>query len=147
MFDNMKRKHHLSTSVFVSFAVKPNFPQTKIMPCVWWNSNVILYYEFLEISKTIVVEVYSSQFQRVSAAWLQKQPERVNRRRVVFLHDNASPDTAKATRDVMKTLGCEILPNPGYPIRLKALFDHGQLWEYQFRNRVNAQKAVIQFLD
>jgi len=58
--------------------------------------------------------VYSAQLRRVAAALAKKQPSLVNRKGVLFHQDNARPHTAKATVEVINSLGWELLPHTPY---------------------------------
>ena len=76
--------------------VKPNRHPRKIMLCVWWDSEGIVYCELLPTNTTVTAELYCQQLERVNQALLEKRPTTVLTR---FLHDNARPHVAKMTRD------------------------------------------------
>ena len=59
-------------------------------------------------------EVYAQQLQRVQEKLLEKRPVLVNRKKVILLHDNARPHTAKVTQEKIIELGWSVLPHPPY---------------------------------
>jgi histone-lysine N-methyltransferase SETMAR len=77
---------------------KAELRQKKVMLCIWWDWKGILYYDLLPRNQTINSDVYCSQLDRLKAAIDQKRPELVNRKGVVFHHDNARPHVSLATR-------------------------------------------------
>ncbi|XP_026827850.1 histone-lysine N-methyltransferase SETMAR-like [Ooceraea biroi] len=153
LYDNRKRKHHWSSPGSVSLTAKPTIHQQKVMLCVWWTSAGIIHYEFLDSGTTITAEVYSSQLQRVSDALRQKQPALVNRKGVLLLQDNARPHTAKTTKEVINTLGWELLPHPPYSPDISPSDYHlflamdNHLRDQQFRNRQDVTQAIDRFYD
>ena len=75
----------------------------------WWTGRQILHYELLPTGQTITGDLYSQQLERVQQALRQKKPELLNRKGVLFLHDNARPHVARVVRDTIQQLGWEIL--------------------------------------
>ena len=96
----------------------------KVMLCVWWNWKGIVHYELLSSNQTINSELYCEQLQRLQQAIERKRPELINRRGVVFHHDNARPHTSLMTRQKLRELGWEVLMHPPYSpdIALKLAF-------------------------
>jgi histone-lysine N-methyltransferase SETMAR len=75
----------------------------------------ILYYDLLPRNQTINSDVLCSQLDRLKAAIDQKRPELVNRKGVVFHHDNAIPHASLATQQKLMQLGRDVLLHPPYP--------------------------------
>ena len=65
----------------------------------------IVHYELLSSNQTINSELYCEQLQRLQQAIERKRPELINRRGVVFHHDNARPHTSLITRQKLRELG------------------------------------------
>ncbi|XP_076057162.1 histone-lysine N-methyltransferase SETMAR-like [Oratosquilla oratoria] len=59
-------------------------------------------------------DLYSQELKRVQQALRQKEPALVNRKGVLFLHDNARPDVTRVVRDTIQQLGWETLCHPPY---------------------------------
>ena len=55
--------------------------------CVDWKG--IVHYELLSSNQTINSELYCEQLQRLQQIIERKRPELINRRGVIFYHDNA----------------------------------------------------------
>jgi histone-lysine N-methyltransferase SETMAR len=69
----------------------------KVLLCVWWNYKGLIYYELVPVGRTISVEVYSQQLEKMYTVFLEKYPALVSRKRVLLQKDNARPHTAKKT--------------------------------------------------
>jgi len=65
-------------------------------------------------NQTINSELYCEQLQRLQQAIERKRPELINKRGVVFHHNNARPHTTLMTRLKLRELGWEVLMHP-YP--------------------------------
>jgi histone-lysine N-methyltransferase SETMAR len=61
----------------VSVAKREHFKK-KVVLCVWWNYKGLIYYELVPDGRTINVEVYSQQLEKVYVALLEKYPVLVN---------------------------------------------------------------------
>ena len=59
----------------------------KIILCIWWNSEGVLYYELLPRVVTITADIYCQQLKRLADTIQEKEPIRL--RDVMLLHDNA----------------------------------------------------------
>uniref|UniRef100_A0A914BZG8 Transposase n=1 Tax=Acrobeloides nanus TaxID=290746 RepID=A0A914BZG8_9BILA len=82
------------------------------MLCVWWNIDGPVHWELLPRGSTINAALYCDQLRRVAAVLKAKYPD-LNYP-VVFLHDNARPHVAQATKTVLGELGWDVLPHPPY---------------------------------
>ncbi|GBP57350.1 Mariner Mos1 transposase [Eumeta japonica] len=76
------------------------------MLCVWWDRKGIIYYELLPTGKTINSYLYCQQLMRLKQEVERKRPEVINRKDVVFHHDNARPHTSLATQQILRECGC-----------------------------------------
>ena len=83
----------------------------KVMLSVWWDFEGIIYYELLRPNTTIDSKLYCEQLQNLKVAL---QANRLERRKVRLLHDNAKPHTSKITRQKLEEFGWEVLPHPPY---------------------------------
>ena len=63
---------------------------------------------------TINLKLYCSQLDRLQEAIKEKRPELINRKGVVFHHDNARSHTSLMTRQKLGELGWEVLMHPSY---------------------------------
>ncbi|XP_012060519.1 PREDICTED: histone-lysine N-methyltransferase SETMAR-like [Atta cephalotes] len=70
---------------------KAEIHQKKVMLSMWWDWKESVFYELLPKNKTINSDVYCEQLQKLSDAIAQKHSELINRKGVVFHHDNARP--------------------------------------------------------
>ena len=86
----------------------------KVMLCIWWNWKEIVYYELLSNNETIDSDKYCSQLDKLKVEITKKCPELINRKGVVFHHDNARPHTSLQTRQKLLALGWDVLPHPPY---------------------------------
>ncbi|KAJ0173872.1 hypothetical protein K1T71_011021 [Dendrolimus kikuchii] len=84
------------------------------MLCVWWDWKGIIHYELLPPGRTIDSELYCEQLTRLKQKVERKRPELINRRGVVFHHDNARPHTSLATQQKLREFGFEVLMHPPY---------------------------------
>ena len=82
---------HASTS----FA-KPNNHGSKLLLCIWWDQQDVIYYELHKTNETITEDRYRLQFMRLSQSLKEKRPLYAQRHdKVILLHDNARPHVAK----------------------------------------------------
>ena len=61
------------------------------MLSVWWNWKSVVFFELLPREQTINSDVYCRQLDKLNAAVKEKRPKLVNRKCVMFHHDNATP--------------------------------------------------------
>ena len=93
---------------------KAELHQKKIMLSVWWDWKGVVFFELLPRNQTINSDVYCRQLNKLNAAVKEKRPELVNRKGVIFHHDNATPHTSLATRQKLLRLGWEVMLHPPY---------------------------------
>ena len=84
---------------------KADIHQKKVLLSVWWDFKGVLFFELLPRNETIDLNVYCRQLENLNQSIAQKRPELVNRKRVVFYHDNARPHTSLMTRQKLLELG------------------------------------------
>lgn len=83
----------------------------KVMLCVWWDSRGMILYELLPPGTSITADLYCQQLQHLADKLVETRPRHGP---VRFLHDNARPHVARATRQKLLELGWEVLPHPPY---------------------------------
>lgn len=81
----------------------------KIMLSVFWDSKGIVLFELLPRNTTITSAYYCQQLDRLQQKLAERRPER---QKIILLHDNARPHTARLTRQKLLQLGWEVLPHP-----------------------------------
>lgn len=115
-YDNPKRRAtygypgHTSSSTPAS-----NIHGQKVMLCIWWDQQGVIYYELLKPNETITGEVYRRQLMRLSRKLREKRPETATRHDCVILqHDNARPHVAEVVKTYLETLKWDVLPHPPY---------------------------------
>lgn len=114
-YDNIERKRSWSKRGEASQTVaKPVLTTRKVMLSIWWDWKGVVYYELLQPGQTIDSELYCQQLTKLREAIREKRPELINRKGVVFHHDNARPHTSLTTRQKLRELGWEVLMHPPY---------------------------------
>lgn len=93
---------------------KPGLHPKKVLLCVWWDMNGIIYVELLDMGETITSAVYCRQLDGLREKLKLTRPSLLNRKGVILQQDNAKPHTSKLTRDKLKEFGWELLPHPPY---------------------------------
>ncbi|XP_029635055.1 histone-lysine N-methyltransferase SETMAR-like [Octopus sinensis] len=115
------------------------------MLSVWWNIEGIVHYELLDNNQAITANLYCDHLHHLKAALDRKQLCLVNRKGVIFQHDNARPHAAQLTKYLLEELGWEILLHPPYSPDL-AHSDYYLFWGLQ--NHLNgltlASKEVVE---
>ena len=89
---------------------KPGLMRKKVMLCEM-QGNRSLWAVIVQSNNS---QLYCEQLQRLQQAIKRKRPELINRRSVVFHHDNARPHTSLMTRQKLRELGWEVLMHPSY---------------------------------
>ena len=79
------------------------------MLSVWWDWKGMVFFELLTKNQTIILDVYCHQLNKLNGAVKEKRPELVNRKGVIFHHDNATPHTSLATRQKLLRLGWKVM--------------------------------------
>ena len=74
----------------------------------------IVYYELLDENQAITSEVYCHQLNRLKEVLLEKGPSLINRKGVIMHYDNARPHISKATKNLIKEFGWEVMHHPPY---------------------------------
>lgn len=115
-FDNPKRKKSWGPPGHASVPIaKPNIHGKKLMLCIWWDQLGVIYFELLKPNETINGDRYRLQLMRLNRALKEKRSQYEERHeKVILLHDNARPHTAKVVQQYLETLRWEILPHPPY---------------------------------
>lgn len=115
LYNNVQRKRTWKKSNESPEQVsKADQHQMKVMLCIWWDCRGIIYYELLQRGETITADKYCDQLSRVDAAIRQNRPALINRKGIIFHHDNARPHIAYKTLSKLRELEYEILQHPPY---------------------------------
>lgn len=67
----------------------------KCLLSLFWDTEGLVHWEILPKGQTINAQTYCLQLERLRGALEEKRPHKQN---VLFLHDNATPHTAKITK-------------------------------------------------
>ncbi|XP_076764839.1 histone-lysine N-methyltransferase SETMAR-like [Xylocopa sonorina] len=115
LYDNTARKRSWSTrDKCPPIIARPGLHPKKVLFSIWWDWKGIFYYELLPEGQTINSEKYSTQLEKLKDAIRTKRPELVNRRGVVFHHDNTRPHVPFAVRTKLLEFDWDVLPHPPY---------------------------------
>ncbi|CAK1595888.1 unnamed protein product [Parnassius mnemosyne] len=124
------------------------------MLCVWWDWKGIVYYELLPSGKTIDSDLYCQQLMRLKQEIEKKiRLESINRKGVVFHHDNARPHTSLATQQKLRELDGEVLMHPPYSPELAPSDFHlfrylpNYLGSARLTSREDCQNYLSHFFD
>lgn len=93
---------------------KPGLYPNKVQLCVWWSVRGVLHWELRPRGETVNSAVYCRQLEDVNQS-LRHGPlkeKHCYKKVYLFLHDNATPHTAKVTTAKTKELNLIVLPHP-----------------------------------
>ena len=93
---------------------KRNIHSSKIMLAIWWDQKGVVYYELLKPCGTMTGVLYGLQ---VICLNLWKKNDRsgtIHNNKLILLHENAKPDTAKLVKKYLKEVTWDILLQPLY---------------------------------
>ena len=80
-----------------------------------WDQKWVIYYELLKPGETVNTNRYQQQMIDLNRALQEKRPNyRRRQHKVIFLHDNAPPHTAKLVKETIETFSWEILAHATY---------------------------------
>jgi len=71
-------------------------------------------YGTISYNETIESDKYCSQLDKLKVEIAKKCPKLINRKGVVFHHDNVRPHTNLQTRQKLLVFGWDVLPHPSY---------------------------------
>lgn len=132
---------------------KRNIHDHKVLLCIWWDMQGVLYYELLKPSETVTADLYSRQLRQLHLQLIEKRPYyKTKQNKVILLHDNARPHVALRTKETLKELKWEILTHPAYSPDIAPsdfhLFRSMQhvLSDVRFNNAEEVQKFVDNFI-
>ena len=84
------------------------------MLSVWWNWKGVVFFELLPRNQTINFDVYCRKINKLNAVVKEKRSKLVNRKGLIFHHDNATPHTYLATRQKLLGLKWKVMLHPSY---------------------------------
>ena len=93
---------------------KPALTPRKGMLRIWWDWKGIVHHELLGPDQTINSTLYCQQLMRLKQTIQKRRPKLINRKGVVFNHDNVRPHTSLVTRQKLRKLGWEVFMHPPY---------------------------------
>jgi histone-lysine N-methyltransferase SETMAR len=68
------QKQWLDEGQLPTLMAKREHFEKKVLLCVWWNYEGLMYYELVPDSRTINAEVYSQQLEKICMVLLEKSP-------------------------------------------------------------------------
>jgi histone-lysine N-methyltransferase SETMAR len=93
----------------------------KVMATVFWDSQGVIHLDYLEKGRTITGQYYSDLLTRFDLVLKERRP-RLQRKKVLFHHDNAPAHSSRVATGKLIELGFELVSNPPYSPDL-AFFD------------------------
>lgn len=153
-FDNPSRKRSWVNPGEPSTSMpKRNIHDHKVLLCIWWDMQGVLYYELLQPGQTVTAQRYSQQLRRLKEELIKKRPLVASKQnKVILLHDNARPHVALQTRETLMEFQWEVLQHPAYSpdvapsdYHLFRSMQHG-LAGTQFHNSEEVRKWIDDFI-
>lgn len=153
VFDNPKRKRSWQKRNEAPKTIaKAGLHSKKVMLCIWWDWQGVIYYELLPQGQTLNSIKYCSQLDQLKDAIDEKRPSLANRKGIVFQQDNARPHVSLMTHQKIVELGWEQLSHPAYSPDLAPSDYHlfrslqNSLSGKKFENLEACQKHLDQFI-
>lgn len=85
----------------------------KVMATVFWDSQGIIHTDYLQKGRTITGQYYANLLQEFDTILKKKRPH-LNKKKVLFHHDNAPAHSSRIADSKLKQLHYELLPHPPY---------------------------------
>lgn len=85
----------------------------KVMATVFWDSQGVIFIDFLEKGKTITGAYYAALLERFNEELMKKRPH-LAKKKVLFHQDNAPAHSSAVATSKLVELGYELLPHPPY---------------------------------
>ena len=82
-------------------------------PCLVVCASLI-HYSFLCLGESITSKKFTQQIDEMHQKLQCLQPEPVNKKDPILLHDDAQPHVVQPVLQTLNKLGCEVLPRPPY---------------------------------
>jgi len=115
IYNNVERKRSWSKRGGPALTTsKLDLHPKKVMLCIWWHWKGIVYYELLPGNEIVNSDKYCSQLDQLKIEIGKKCPELINRKGVVFHHDNARPHTSLQTCQKLLEFDWDVLSHPPY---------------------------------
>lgn len=112
VYNNVVRKRSWSQrDDLPQTTLKADIHQRKVMLSVWWDFKGVLFFELLPRNQSLNSKVYCQQLDSLNESIIQKRPELVSHKGVVFHHD-VRPHTSLITHQKLLELGWDVLPHP-----------------------------------
>jgi len=113
-YDNPKRKKSRDKPGHASISTtRPNIHGFKLMLCIWWDQQGVVYYELLQPNETITRDRYRLQLMRLSRALKEKQPQyEQGHDKVILQYDNVRLHVTQAIKTYLETLKWKVPPPP-----------------------------------
>ncbi len=85
----------------------------KVLTTIFWGHKGVLLLEYCRKGSTVTSASYSDTFIRLQKAIKSKWPDLLNRK-VILLHENATPHSAKLTQSLLNQLKWDVFHHPAY---------------------------------
>ncbi|GFX58819.1 histone-lysine N-methyltransferase SETMAR [Trichonephila clavipes] len=131
---------------------KRKLHEKKVMVTIGWSSVSLIYHSFLKSSKIITEDKYCNELEEMHQKLPHKHQVLINRKGLMFFHDNARPHVSMISRQKLHALGYETLRHSPYSTDLSPtdynFFKHldNFLQEECFKNPRDAETAFNEFV-
>ncbi|XP_014781989.1 histone-lysine N-methyltransferase SETMAR-like [Octopus bimaculoides] len=105
VYNNVKRRRSWKKAGYSPKRTpKVGLHTKKVLLSICWDWKCVIFFALRPLNKTINLEVYCEQLDKLNTALHKKWPKLVNRKGVVFHYDNTKPHTALITRQKLLRL-------------------------------------------
>lgn len=94
--------------------LKPSLHQKKIWCSVWWSTDSLIHYSFLNPAKPVTSEKYAQQINEMHWEMQCLQLVLVNRMGPILLHNNVWLRITQPKLQKLNELGYKVVPHPPY---------------------------------
>lgn len=143
-YDNVKQWSCSNRSEPAQTAAKPGLTTRRILPCVWWDWQITIYYELLPHGHTLNLDRYCQRLDHLKAAIAQKRPKWANWRCIAYRQDNARTYIdvichvihrdwlARSVGNLVRRFLCvQLIVRPWHPVNLSLCLSSVELWVYK----------------